>query len=704
MRKSSGQVALALNLVLAIFVVGTLGIVSYEMSRILLAREQLKHCLELSALGGGAAMASTSATGAAAQTAASTAAINILQMNSILGQPLTNSVVVSTSLAAMAPAPGQVAAYCEFDDPITGQPAAVGAANVLRVYGAYAYPLFSGGFGAIGVSVYTVMADATAGLPALDLMIVYNHDDSMDDQTPVTGVRRYWDPTLPAISYFTPPTGTGENGPIWGIVCAPVIGTPVNGLPPQNLDAAGNPLTSGCPKQFSEVGPTGKTKPLRGTLNMGSGPGDAPAALGSGGVGIAGLQVGPGNVKNTFAFKPPSYRPKGVQPWLEDLEDTLAVKLNNFHLEQPAQAWFTAGPDFGSAAYNPWNADPTMFTDLVVNLDANNTFAGFTDGQAGPNLPPDGVGGWGAGGVPNIIPGGGATFAQYPFPTLDFVVEAARGNMETNNNAPTIHEDNGIAAACKTGYKLAYQCLAYRQLEPKITLEEAIQGFMGKMTQTSNVHFGFVAFNDRAGLNPGDTMSAPAVSWAYPVAGNVTYALPQIPLMPSAAVGSNNLAAITTLLTPPITNTQPLFVPNGGSNLADGLQQAMNNLTGPNSRTGSMKAILVVTDKVPTRDLAGNVYTNPAADGPALADAITVAQAARTQGIPIFMVTVAQNPAMAGFMTTQFSDTQTGGLVNTAGSGGTLYVENWLGARETYPKLVGDFNNVIRQLMTLVQG
>ncbi len=80
-RKATGQVALAFNLVLAIFVVGSLGLVSYEMSRILLAREQLKHCLELSALGGGTEMASTNLTGTAAQTAANSAAINILRMN-----------------------------------------------------------------------------------------------------------------------------------------------------------------------------------------------------------------------------------------------------------------------------------------------------------------------------------------------------------------------------------------------------------------------------------------------------------------------------------------------------------------------------------------------------------------------------------------------------------------------------------------------
>ncbi|MBS1999191.1 MAG: hypothetical protein JSS86_22850, partial [Cyanobacteria bacterium SZAS LIN-2] len=72
MRNCRGQVALALNIVIAIFIVGSLGMVSYEMSRILLAREQLKNCLELASLAGGTAMASTSATGAAARTQSQT--------------------------------------------------------------------------------------------------------------------------------------------------------------------------------------------------------------------------------------------------------------------------------------------------------------------------------------------------------------------------------------------------------------------------------------------------------------------------------------------------------------------------------------------------------------------------------------------------------------------------------------------------------
>ncbi len=696
MRRPTGAVALAFNLMVAIFVVGSLGFVAYEISRILLAREQLTHCLQLAGLGGGAEMASTSSTGTNAQNVAMNVATFILQKNSILGQPLTNNVVVVSSPAYMQPQPGQVCISYEFDDPVTKKASVTG--NVLRVYGTYAYQLFSGGFGSIGVAVYTVMAEADAGLPALDLEIVYESSSSMDDQTPVTMVRRYWDPTVPAIGYFIPPNTGGpiQQGPLGTLICSPLIGSAVNGLPPQNLDAAGDPKTTSCPKEFSETGAIGKTMPLRGVTNSSNPPGDAPPGIG--GLGLAGLTVGPGNTTDTYALNLPENAPVDLKKpftlkvaklapsrseyWLH----YLTRQISQFHLEQPAEAFFTPpGFDPGSGTYNPWGADPTMFTDLVVNINGQNTFTGFT---------------------------GTGAFAAYPFPTLDFLVEAARGNMEGFNPAPSTHPQTLIGNAATPGYQQAYLLQAYKQLQPKMTIESAITNFMAKILQTSDCHFGLVAFNDRAGLNPFDTATAWNVSWAYKVAGKTSYLIPQIPLY----TAQNNYAAITTQLTvPPMGGpaggagggpAAALFVPNGGSNLADGLQQAYNNLTGTGSRTGAMKAIVVITDKVPTRDLAGNTYSNPAANGPAINDALAVAARCRTKGIPIFVVAIDQsaNAQMTTYFNNQFSDTATGGLVNTAGSGGVLYINNWTGAASTNTQLVGSFNNVVRQLMTLVSG
>src|SRR5579885_1331440 len=283
MRRSYGQVALTLNLLIAVFVVGSLGFVAFEISCILLARDQLKHDLEFAALAGGATMASTSLNGPAAQQEASNVATNVLKMNSILGQSLTNNVVVVASPTQLTPNAQQVCVFYEFDDPISHQPSPNG--NVLHVYGAYTYQLFSGGFGTIGVKVCTVQAEATAGLPAMDLAIVYSNDGAMDDQTPATMVRRYWDPTVPAIAYYIPnPGGNPQSGTISSLTCPNPFGSPVNGLPPLNLDAAGDPTQSNCIKEFSETGPNGKTVPLRGVTDTGSPPGDAPN--GSGGIGL----------------------------------------------------------------------------------------------------------------------------------------------------------------------------------------------------------------------------------------------------------------------------------------------------------------------------------------------------------------------------------------------------------------------------------
>lgn len=669
-RKPSGQVAIALNVVIAIFVVGSLGIASYEMTRILLAREQLKNCLEFAALAGTASLASTSASGAPANAEAKAVALNMFKMNSILGQPLTSSVNEVSSLSLLNPTTANVDMFVEFDDPITKQPTA-NPSNVMRLYGAYKYVLFSGGFGSIGVLSYNLTEQALSALPALDLILVHDNSSSMDDLTPVTAVRRFYDPSVypPQPSYIIPtPGGNPEQGPISSVFCSPPIGTPLNGMEPQNLDAGGDPRNSACIKEFSEVGSTGTTVPLRGVTNTGAMPGDSPPAYG--GVGLAGMTVGPGNSTRG---------PVASAPAKSKFDTIASAKQKNDKHSADLLTYFfnsmTGAPAMAQTppAYNPWGADASMYTDMVVNIDGNNTYAG------------------------TVIGG-------YAFPDYRWLVEAARGNLENGAVAP-----NAIAplagtpmeGAATPGYRSTYRVAAYSKLEPKGTIERSLQGFVSKVAETSDCHFGFVGYNDRAGTSPNDFVRQPRISYAYPVAGNVKSLLPAIPL--STAV--DNISAINTLLSPPVNDSDPMFTPSGGSNLADGLQQAYNMLTGPNSRTGAMKAVVVVTDKVPTRDLAGNVYTNPSANGPALADAVTVATSLGAKGIPVFMVGVDHaGGAMTPFMQAQFSDTAAGGVVSTAGHGGVLHTTTWVDAPTTQNALNGKFNNIVRQLVVLNRG
>ena len=362
----------------------------------------------------------------------------------------------------------------------------------------------------------------------------------------------------------------------------------------------------------------------------------------------------------------PKFHFTAPHSWLIEL----AERLNNVHFEQPASAmskisWY----DRGYQLYDPWGTDLTMFTDVVVNLDGNNGF-------------------------------GGGNFGYLPFPSIDYIVEANRGNLDSANLAFNSNLSNSLIAAAQDGYKKAYTYSAAWMLQPKVTVESALSGFVQKLGSTSDCHLGLVVLNNRAGLSPWDTVTVPAVSWACPQAGNTTVALPQIPL--NAGAGNNNQALLQSTLFNSWGQT-PLLLPTGGSNLADGLKQAYSNLTGGNSRSGALKAIVVFTDKVPDRDLSGNAYTSPDVNGGALADAIAVANQCKAAGIPIFMVTLDQTGGrMTPFLSAQFSESFPGGLVATSGHGGALYIEQWSNPANTLNALTGDFNNIVRQLMTLV--
>ncbi len=630
----------------------------------MLAREQLKHCVELAALAGETSMMSS--TSATAQADAKTIALYIFRQNSIHGQALGSAAEVA-SLSAMTPGPGLSNVYFEFDDPISKAPSSSG--TVLRVHGAYNYPLFSGGFGAIGISSYTVAVESLAALPALDLIIVYDLSASMDDQTRVSFVRRWWDPNqgsgqppgTPGPRYDIPNVTPGGpmNGPISGVLCTPRLGSAVNGLTPQNLDAA-NTWPMACPKEFSESGPTGNTVPLRGIANTGRPPGDAPVA--QGGTGSAATLV-PG----------PGYS-GGPQPYGDNTNSEYLVYKNRNHIPTAYGGNFKPVLEQPAHAANVYGADDSLFTDVVVNLDGNVVFGGYTPGAAG--------------------------MSTYGFPCLDALVEASRGNLDsvvTANNAQVNLPYLGVTP--QTGYQAAYRALAMNRIEPKCTVDAALVQFMDKVSRSTDAHFGLVTFNDRAGLNPTDCFGAHNVSWSYSIAGRGFFPLPQVPLDPS----TNNYGAVQSWLLPQASTTPVAWMmPDGGTNVADGLNKALANFTTSNTRPGSMKAILLMTDGLPTRDLAGTNSYDDTNNTPALNDALTQATAAGAQGIPIFVVALDQFGSLSSLMQAQYSDTGSSGIVGAAGHGGVLHIDTWQDPNTTKASLYSRLSNVARQLVTLI--
>ena len=141
-RGRQGQVATALNLFIGLLIVGALAIFSFELSRILLAREQLKSCVDIAALAGEATLLSSTQSFATAQSNAKATALNMFKRNSILGAPMTGVTEVSSPTLL---SPGSGAAQVDFDfvDPVSG---AVGGASssVRRVTGAYSCQIVGG--------------------------------------------------------------------------------------------------------------------------------------------------------------------------------------------------------------------------------------------------------------------------------------------------------------------------------------------------------------------------------------------------------------------------------------------------------------------------------------------------------------------------------------------------------------------------------
>lgn len=635
----------------------------------MLAREQLKHCVELAALAGETTiMSSTSGT---PQVAAKTVALNIFRQNSIHGKMLTSATEVA-NLTSLAPASGQAMVFFEFDDPMTKAPSATG--NVIRVHGAYNFPLFSGGFGAIGISSYTVAVESLAALPALDLVICYDLSASMDDQTKITLVRRTWDPALgtpagtgaPRYEIPTDAGGTPAQGPIGTVLCSPKMGNATNALMPQNLDAS-NTFPSSCPKEFSETGPTGDTVPLRGVSNGGSPPGDTPPGAKPGigpSVGPAALTPGPG-----YGGGAQTYGDNTSAEYMayghKKRHAPSGIKIVPV-IEQPAQAQTVTTGKYGS--------DQTMYTDLVVNLDNNNVFGGYN----------------GSGG-----------FTGYDFQNIGSLVEAARGNVESTATATLAGIDLTFLNMTPTlGYKSAYEALSLSRLEPKATMDNALDNFINKLKTSTDCHLGLVTFNDRAGTSATDTFGAHNISWSYATAGGRgSFPLPMI----SLTHATNNHGQVQSWIAPPRNNSPAAWlVPDGGTHVADALQKARLDLANnSNARPGAMKAVLLITDGVPTRDFGGGAYADYN-NGPAQADASAEADLLGQAGIPLFVVALDQYGNLNSNFVADYSENSASGLCKVAGHGSLCHIDTWVDSNTTRASLYERLSNIARQLVSLI--
>jgi hypothetical protein len=583
-RRQTGQAMVVLGLVLSVFLVLVLGLFGFEIHRIELAREQLRAACDAASLSAAATLASSdNLNPTLAHTTAINTALTTFRENLVIGTAL--SAASQAASTNDVPSADQALLFFEFLDPHNNNavvPLGDSRGKIIKVDGTFGLVPAFGKF--LGINSTPVRTTSWGGVPNLDVVLCFDVSASIDDQTPVTFVKRQWDAGNGKVIYTVVSTSAGApagalaQGKIFDILGPPATGSSVNALPPQQLTASNNGQST-YPLTFSERSLA--SAGLRGATNAGSPPGNYP----------------PG----------------------------------------------TAGT--GTAR---------TYTDLVVNLDGKDIFAGVT------------------------------TADGFAFPDLATVVEAARGNLEDDTVFTNSKANTGVPVTitAKAGYKAAYLKLAAANVHPLSDAQFAGQDFLTIMNTNTDAHFSIVTFTTDAGTSATDTYNTNNVDSTYGAGGNGSFPTPMIAL--NSTDGQTNYSTCSQAL--------PTTVAISSTNIGDAVNTAVAQLKN-NSRAGSKKAIVVFTDGQPTAGgpLDSDPWTN----------ARKAASKAKTEGIPIYSIGLAQNAAIIPGETAILNDTNpdatSGGISAIAGNGGKFFLVTKV------EDLRFTFENIARQLVQLVK-
>src|ERR1700712_2969082 len=164
-------------------------------------------------------------------------ALGIFKMNSVLSTQLSQTVIASSS--NIVPANGSANIFFEFVNPLTMQVEPISSPNakIVRVYSNFSTLTAFGKF--VGIKDFNVNAIAKGAVPQLDVIFCFDVSGSMDDQTPVTFVKRKWDQNKIVYDVATASSGSAQ-GKIFDILQPGAGGTSLNGAEPQLVDQAYN--------------------------------------------------------------------------------------------------------------------------------------------------------------------------------------------------------------------------------------------------------------------------------------------------------------------------------------------------------------------------------------------------------------------------------------------------------------------------------
>lgn len=588
-RSNKGQGVIALVAIVGFFFMPLIAVFTFEVARLYLAKQELQNACDAASLAAVATLASSdNSDTTTAHKNSVQAALKIMQRNFVLGNRLTSAQLAS-SRDDKAQNIGETKAYFEFLNPITNAIEDISSPNakIVRVYGSLVGTLAFGQF--VGIKSMPVNAIATGAVPRFDVSLCFDISGSMDDQTPISCVRRKWDPTLNggSISYEVISGNNGiANGKLFDVVKPDATGSSLNGVPPQLLTESYWNGKMYFTEYLAKVYGVPGLRSLNGYPDAGQPPGNYP----------------PGT------------------------------------------------------AYT-WDGFPA-FTDMVVNIDGNQTFNAFD-------------------------------YQGYSFPNLNTLIEAARGNLENDAVYKSSKANTSVTVTPKAGYQKAYLDAAANRLQPMNDAKNALVTFNDILNTDADTHFGLVSFDSTVGADPNSQET-----W-YSIDENSAYGQKQGFPLPHVKVSNVASESNFDLVNKSIKSCNAM----GSTNIGGAIHEAVQDIKNK-SRLGSVKAIVLFTDGEPTLPCGPLDTSDP------LRNARLAAAEARDAGIAVYTVGLAQNPAIipqqVAILNDKNSDPSTGGIAAIAGHGGTFTeVTNSADLRNAFAKIA---RNLVRLIAHEANG
>lgn len=297
-------------------------------------------------------------------------------------------------------------------------------------------------------------------------------------------------------------------------------------------------------------------------------------------------------------------------------------------------------PPGNAFTWDGWDA----FTDLVVNIDGNSNFTGFT-------------------------------YDGYSFPDLNTLVEASRGNLESQSVFTSSKANTSVSVSPRPGYQKAYLEAAASRAQPMKDAKDALVTLTDVLNTDADTHFGLVSFDSAVGTDVDSKEKWFNIDQTAQYGVKQDFPLPRVKV--TKQKGNTNYGVVNTSI--------KSCVAMGSTNIGGALHEAVQDLKN-DSRTGSVKAVILFTDGEPTLPCGPLDPSNP------LNNARLAAVEARDAGIPVYTVGLAQNPAIINDQIAILNDTDkspaSGGIAGIAGHGGSFtLVTNSKDLRAAFQKI-----------------